>query len=1744
MNNQVYSVQAVVKGLKDALLQYLEAQYHIWNESLIRERKLLLQEDGCTTQRPFLEATPFYQKGEPYSKLNIPKVAKELLNKISNFSPSVGIFPHPFAHQSRALESFLGEERDIIVATGTGSGKTECFLMPILGSLAIEAQQRPHCATKPGCRALLLYPMNALVNDQVSRLRRLFGDERVAAELTPGRNRYVRFGMYTGRTPYPGLRERSKDRQRIKPLFDSLYRAPAETIKKELQIAGKWPSKDMQAFEANGFNTSEDDRELFTRQEMQIQCPDILVTNYSMLEYMLLRPIERSLFDQTKAWLESDSANKLTVVLDEAHVYRGAAGAEVALLLRRLQSRLGVDRDRIRYILTSASLGDSEDAKRKVIEFASDLTGLDPNKGSFALITGERQALENPFPGNKEEADCLASFSLSSFHQMHEDLDLAKSAINDLLRGLGLDSIKTARDVETIQDELFKRLEKFPLAYQLIRLTSKQAISFDELTEGLFPGCENSKSATESFLALVTFARRKEDGRVFAPIRLHLFYRGLVGIYACINPECSYRRDQSQQKSLLGRLFDRPRNECICGSRVYELLTHRDCGAAFLRGYLRDEHGEFLWHESSTRIKDNQSPLVEAHLLVEDRIHPKAGASRIWLHLQTGRIKKSIPLESSYLPVYRSDSVTSVDGKKIVSFNGYCPVCLGKWKSGTTKIMDLRTKGEAPFAHLIRNQVKLQPATRKSDQRFPNAGRKSLLFSDGRQKAARLARDIPREVEQDTFRQVLVLAISELTKLGRDARPNQHLYLAFLSVLRKFNLYLFDGSDRTQLIEDIRRFNRDYESNLSFALDDWVSPNIPGQYQEKLLRHLGNRFYSIPALTLAYLQPTKHALRVLKNELPDLDDSTIRSIGILWIQTLLNDFAFNKDLPAGIRNKAAGYPCVDGSKGKFDKEMRRSLEENYGNCEKLEETYCKILGTYLERRGWFLMPDKMVFQLAVHEPWYQCQQCTVVAPDMLRGRCINCGHVTVLVLKPDYSDYLRARKQFWRDPIVKMLEGKESPFNLTVEEHTAQLSYRDYEEVNATTEKHEILFRDILIEDVDIPVDVLSATTTMEVGVDIGSLVAVGLRNIPPQRQNYQQRAGRSGRRGASVSTVVTFAQNGPHDSYYFSNPKLIIAGDPPLPTIDISNPRIIERHVNAVLLQAFFHQQISTVPKTSNIYFVLGATWEFYTENEPFCFTGFKEWLRSNDARLVLQSIQGWMPDGLDLTVHDVAEGFVRSIEEARPLSQDHLQGETEFLIEFFFNKGLLPSYAFPRDLCALQIEDRELSGRRKVKIIERPQQSMHIALSEYSPGRILVVNKKTYRIRAVGANLTSTVLNRAELLFANAKKFVHCPDCYYVQGTSSSNQDQARCPMCSSQLESIDMIQPEVVFPEGRKELDETDNDQAFTQMTSAQLPVPTADEELDWKAFKRYGFFVHASNQSLVVVNKGDENSGTLKGFFVCELCGYAEFPESAPKGTHERQYFVEGENGYTCVGRFRNVFLGYDFKSDILLFRIALNDPLILELGNPRQRRPLEDASVSLAEALTLSTSTELDIDVRELNSGYRFLKIKQQQYVDIFIYDTLSGGAGYADLAGKRFEEIFQKAKVLLEYCRCDSSCHDCLRHYGNRMIHSNLDRKLALNLIAYVEEGKVPAIKDMVSQKKELDSLRLMLEMEGWQCSSDTQSALRIETKGNVIRLGSYPALLDLKKSNHPLLGKGIIFSDYDLVKNLPDAFQKVIRRS
>lgn len=301
---------------------YLKTSFFFKNPDLRASFETALKKEGSLRKGPYPELARGFSKG-----LNARELARECFpGSASNLLPAL-IDTSLYMHQEQALRAVHQKGRNIVVATGTASGKTESFLYPILFEL-----YRQHLTgdlEKPGVRAMILYPMNALANDQRERLGEICRNlELASSDFNPT------FGQYIGQTP--------------EDQGDNWRKAAA---KEEERLPG----------------------ELVFRKEMRDGPPHILLTNYSMLEYLLIRPHDSPLFDDDrgKHWQ--------FIVLDEAHQYRGAKGMEMGMLIRRVKQRLreGGREDRFRCIATSATISSSqgEEDKKAVADFAKELFG-------------------------------------------------------------------------------------------------------------------------------------------------------------------------------------------------------------------------------------------------------------------------------------------------------------------------------------------------------------------------------------------------------------------------------------------------------------------------------------------------------------------------------------------------------------------------------------------------------------------------------------------------------------------------------------------------------------------------------------------------------------------------------------------------------------------------------------------------------------------------------------------------------------------------------------------------------------------------------------------------------------------------------------------------------------------------------------------------------------------------------------------------------------------------------------------------------------------------------------------------------------------------------------------------------------------------------------------------------------------------------------------------------------------------
>ena len=471
------------------------------------------------------------------------------------------------------------------------------------------------------------------------------------------------------------------------------------------------------------------------------------------------------------------------------------------------------------------------------------------------------------------------------------------------------------------------------------------------------------------------------------------------------------------------------------------------------------------------------------------------------------------------------------------------------------------------------------------------------------------------------------------------------------------------------------------------------------------------------------------------------------------------------------------------------------------------------------------------------------------------------------------------------------------------------------------------------------------------------------------------------------------------------------------------------------------------------------------------------------------------------------------------------------------------------------------------KFSLSKRPQQSKDKALSEYAPGRLIVVNKETYRIGGIYVEGTGSASPATGLFSRPLGKYVYCPLCTYIRDAPLRREDET-CPVCETPLRERELLDPPGFSPERGRPLDERDREQEISYATSAQFPTPIESDRFQWK--QNAGTHIrHAYEQDrkLVIVNKGPGESG----FKVCEACGAAKpDTEPWPAGPHPRPFLVpnyvlqkEGLS-WLCNDAIRKnpIYLGHSFLTDILLLRISFCLPLKYDPRHPW----LQDALGTTAEALSLGASRQLDIDAGELSAGFRLMPAvsggdpSALGLADIYLFDTAAGGAGYAAEAGDLIVRVLQRTLDLLRECpeNCERSCTKCLRHYGNRYWHERLDRHLAAELVTYAQCGTAPSIGSIAKQCTDLIPLQRYLELEGWSSSLDSNIhgvqvplLVRDNAQGNWVAIGTYPALLDKDASSfdHPLYALDgeddvavSLLADYVVSRDLPTAYQQFRR--
>ena len=1596
----------IVERVKATYKNYIKTAFPIIDPALrgqvfekIDDASLLWRGPYLSLQRPYVRSTGTVS--DLASSLGLRDrllSAGEYIDEKGDRHPPFGEW-QLFSHQRVAIERVLTGS-NTIVSSGTGSGKTEAFFLPILN----------YCLQNPGSgiRALILYPMNALANDQFERFAKYLAGTGVT------------FARYTGDTP-----EDEQDAERN----------GKELRPEKLCDEAIWYRKDIRKRE---------------------QLPNILMTNYSMLEYLLLRRLDRVLFDDRLHFL----------VLDEIHTYQGARGIEVACLIRRLKEHVGKLDGKLVCVGTSATVkGDSAEA---VASFASELFG--ERFGPDSVCTEKYQTL----PPQKA-AYLPACPTIEAAHLMH----LRDLSNLDVVYDFCLDHVAPAELVLAAMDAVAKDDPQAPAEF-LGKVLSENVLfrtiedflvaprSLEEVTEHLMQtvraGADETYLHREVEAYLLLGAKARLAGQPLIRPKVHIFWRGLQGLYRCTNPKC-------------GHLYTEFMDVCqTCKARCLPVEVCRSCGQDFYRGYPEDPQiplDSFVQKKKTKKKKLAQLPTA-FRLIDEDQGNQEPVHFTFELHDNSDTAEdESDPDEmhaqevtARYCPtcaeivmagVHQCDcgqgEGTRADARELTTPRVYigsvhkCPACEAIYGGGLEVVTPLRSSTmvsinilvEGVFQHLTKEQRRL------------------LIFSDNRQDTAFQAAYLNLKHAQFVGRQLIYQVLQEeraknagpvslerLQTLIYDRRDQYSVYCP--KPTRQADGRLFYQIRRPENPDDVAYEYADIQLSLLAEIAKPGSRRISLEglgllaveyfRTEETLREVASRARSLQARHRIPAEDLYNLLAAILDEMrwkralshPMLLKPLEESVKLFGRAMLPCGFTLQKLNREGMPYRTYGFFSPSGGETSLLNFVGKVVGKGQAG------QVLTDLVEFLVTEGFLVPRDignerssqqvQMVnhgrVMLKVPETLFRCGRCRSVTTHNVRGVCARwrCeGRLEPYNPAPEQNYYIETYMN-------------RAPYRMLSNEHSAQLAGSRRIEIERSFKSGKS--------------DVLVCTPTMELGVDIGDLPSVFMRNVPPGPANYAQRSGRAGRK-ERIALINVFALNRAHDTYFFDRPSQMISGEIEPPDFTIDNERILRRQINSLILEKLdfqFHDKLGklfpegqselTLPdleaelrlrRNGIVDSVLKA---FQKDREEESKRQGLAWLTADSIREIvdqfhkslLQAFQPWIVerDALFQEILNIAMEKAQIGRSQPKLAAQMTERETylyklldqidgSYPLSYLSDQGFLPSYAFPSDTARLIAKDE----------VKRPiLRGMGVALREYAPGNTVYMDGKKYQV--IGLDFY-----RSSIPDLN-QEYKSCGNCTYVTFDAGATH----CPHCREELlpqtsrvlfaQSFVAEQAEAIGP------DEEYRQRAFYGGETYLLPSGGGTDTSEIPGVR----MEYQRRGEIFVSNTGlREESG--KGFLICRTCGYWQAPTNKNAFEEHKQLH---DRRKSCGGNSDRFHLGYRFATDVL----------ILSFQNvPTQS---EEFFASMKAALIEAATSIVGAEDGEISGFTRRMTVDGEQRRDLILYDNVAGGAGYVRKAAANIEAVLRAAREMLDGCQCEKSCYKCLRSYGNQFEHKLLDKTL------------------------------------------------------------------------------------------------------
>ncbi|MGD0088494.1 MAG: DEAD/DEAH box helicase [Planctomycetota bacterium] len=1652
--NPVRFAQEVIEGF----LNYQLTAFPITDADLAKQAREMLKRplgNSPLIKGPYISLSKSFKMGADLRKL-------AATGQVHPALPGLTDYPVLFAHQDKTLQA-IQFGNHCLVATGTGSGKTESFLYPILD----------HClrlrdANEPdGLVAVLVYPMNALAQDQLLRLRHMLAGSGIT------------FGMYIGSTPSdPGELGEFKQLERGQGRTD--YEAALHEHAKHTRMTiAPW-------------------EECLTEKEMATRRPRLLLTNVNQLELLLTRGKDLGMFI---------GAPLKFLVFDEAHTYSGAVGAEVACLIRRLRAFCGKGPEEVICVGTSATVTDPKEGPAEGAKFASRFFGVDQSK--VRLVVEEYQEQEFPKtrytpPAPFGDAVALLDRILAAL-EGDGDAAALQIAVKDLA---GATVNLTPANWRA---ELYEHLKASEYIHQVYHFLSQpsylpeavQRIGVNLKRKGLASGL-NPQAELLAYLALGAAAEK--DGNVLLRPKVHYFIRGLEGAVLTFGREPRETPSRALRWSVEAALEE-------FGERsphaVFPVAVCKTCGQHYLLGFYRglemdrgdptggqgEDDGNVYWEpvgeEEGTRVNLTDRFITEGDedegQTAGDRLDRKRFP--IYVCRTCGTLHKNAGDKCSHPRCKREGKLVRLWGLRQTGPVALCPSCGQKGAQIGDRpiepIRPLRAVNVANVHILAQNMVNAAP----------EGERKLIIFSDNRQDAAFQAGWMQDHARRYRIRHLiydylktqarpcslgdiqddLVSTLNADQKLaraiapevysgrgeeafGRGLQENLRYYLRILLVrevatgfkqrdgLEPWGMARVIYHGLTAEHQTIQRWARQYHvpaAELAEGVAALLDSFRRSRYLHDSAAPIFTQYWheSAEEIQRGYMpfmdQPPK-GLK-LTRESSDKDTYVVQFISARG-QTLAQNFVSKWGIPRELVNG-------------FLEELLKFLTNEVSLFEPV---------TLLGQRKNALPGVSGVFQVAsgqlgilTQKERYRCTTCQRVhARPTPRSACsaMHCqGKVTRE--EPSADDYN-----------IALLE---QAFSMVMaEEHSAQVPAQTRTQIEADFKRP------------NGRTNCLVATPTLEMGVDIGDLDMVLMRNVPPKPSNYWQRVGRAGRRHR-MAVLFTYCRASSHDRTFFDQPEALLDGLIETPRFNLNNPVMVQKHVHAAVMSELIRlsrmapeqsglseadvKELREIQKQALPDFI--GTYLFeegrHYRNQPYDVSGLRTLLTKHETRLraavagvfatywpeeaqqaatherLADMIQR-MTDEMQAAVNGLHQRMMWAVQTLRKLTEaEHkkllddyemslrrrcerylrslgIQDRSTYALSVLATEGFFPGYGiYDGGVRAFASRALGQSERAPDFDLGRPAS---IAVREFVPGNLLYANNGRYKVTLYHLPVGESKVDPEEYLVSLEKQMVMEAAAAGRQ-PASYNQGAllplSGLPICDADIAQFSRI------------TDEENN--------RFQLPVAIMgylrQEHRGGKAYKLSEIEIqHRFGQRLRLVNLGPADrvkKGEL-GYPMCSVCGATRSPyASASDLGHFLKLHKE-----RCGKEPGWLGLHAETTVDGLLFA-----------GMPSQ-----EETVNLGEAVRMGAARVLEMGLDDL----QYLNLPRQDGKhDLWLYDPMPGGSGLLTQILERWEDVCAAATKVLQDCPklCESSCYSCMRTYRNSYSHSLLNRHKAVEVI-------------------------------------------------------------------------------------------------